>query len=301
MDSTEQLLLDGDGNPVTQDRNVVDAMGQPLDVLHVAEIRLGQLRLSVDHQEVLDALGRANRKVGVAAKDTENPFFRSTYASLPSVHEAVFPAWAEEELTWFHAAGTPVPHGDIRAQVVKDRVEIVGIFLVTVSTFVRHLPTKQWAGLDLGFWINRGDPQAAGSVHTYGRRYGINLLSAVGTDDDDGNGAYDQKPAGGVGGGGRKVMPLRQGKVDALHQLAAQLVGPDRATELLATIQERFEVGSVAQLDYRDEARFRSAMEEEAKFYPQRPEPPPKRPRHEAPAAPPVAKPAPPADDDPFR
>jgi hypothetical protein len=106
----------------------------------------------------------------MAAKDTENPHFRRTYADLASVWRACRPALAR--------------HGLSVVQV------ITGGFLLTR---LMH-KSGQWIESDIGITgdesTGRTRVQAFGSALTYLRRYALSALVGVAPDDDDdGNGA----------------------------------------------------------------------------------------------------------------
>jgi hypothetical protein len=115
--------------------------------------------------------------IGNATKSATNPFFKSKYADLNAVHDAVLPVMTKhgvqvQQFTGFDAEGrfllsTVLSKGD-------DRV---------VSTW--PLPTT-------------GTPQEQGSALTYGRRYNLSVIAGIGASDgtdDDGNAASKRKEA----------------------------------------------------------------------------------------------------------
>jgi len=117
----------------------------------------------------IKALNKAQKEMGKALKNATNPHFRSSYADLKSVIEAVVPA--------FLANGFAVtqPNG---ADEQGDYVETV---LIHESGF--SFESKVY--LRLG----KQDMQGYGSATTYARRYGLLGMAGIAPEDDDGNAA----------------------------------------------------------------------------------------------------------------
>ena len=100
--------------------------------------------------------------------DSENPHFKSKFASLPKITKIVLPKLAEHGLT-FTSGGT-----------VLD-----GQF--GLSATLLHESGEERSGF---FPIIATDPQKIGSAFTYARRYLLSSLTGIVADaDDDGNGA----------------------------------------------------------------------------------------------------------------
>jgi hypothetical protein len=116
------------------------------------------------------AMARAFAEIEAATKDSTNPHFRSKYADLASVIEAVKPALINNGL-FFTQRPHPADDG------------------VSVETFVHH---RNGEMLSLGILYmpaNKRDPQGFGSALTYCKRYGLQTAFGVPTEDDDGNAA----------------------------------------------------------------------------------------------------------------
>ena len=103
--------------------------------------------------------------VGKISKDSTNPFFKSKYAGLPNVLEAIHEPLKESGLVF-----TQFPCGDELCTTLIDVAS--GEFM---QAGFKMLPVKN-------------DPQAQGSAITYTRRYAlVSILGLNVDDDDDGN------------------------------------------------------------------------------------------------------------------
>jgi len=116
------------------------------------------------------ALIKAQQEMGKALKNATNPHFRSNYADLKSVVEAVMPA--------FLANGFAVtqPNG---ADELGDHVKTI-LLHESGATFVSKVYLR----------LGKQDMQGYGSATTYARRYGLLGMAGIAPeDDDDGNAA----------------------------------------------------------------------------------------------------------------
>ena len=120
--------------------------------------------------KIAPALLQAQKNMSNAVKDAKNPYFKSTYANLNSVREAVTPA--------LHSAGISVlqlnVHGDGKTYVRTTLLHESGEFICSDTEVV----VKE-----------AGNPQAYGSAISYARRYGLSSMLSVGSEDDDANAA----------------------------------------------------------------------------------------------------------------
>lgn len=120
--------------------------------------------------ELANALALAQSQIKPAAKDTDNPFFKSKYADLAAIWEVIREPLSKNGLS------------------VSQFVENEGEF-VLVTTMLLH-KSGQWLSSAMSLKPMKADPQAAGSAATYGRRYGLSAIVGVVADiDDDGNAA----------------------------------------------------------------------------------------------------------------
>lgn len=118
---------------------------------------------------LVKALTKAQSEMPKIEKDKENPFFKSFYADLATVIEAVTPTLAKNGLCIYQTTRA----GD-RPCLVTVLAHESGQF---ISGEYPLIPVKQ-------------DPQSLGSATTYARRYALcAILGIVAEDDDDGNAA----------------------------------------------------------------------------------------------------------------
>lgn len=117
---------------------------------------------------IADAFVAAQKEFGQVLKTANNPFFKSKYADLASVHDAVIDALHNHDI----------------ALLQKTHDCDTG---VKIETIFMHVTGEQISGGLLFVPAQQQDPQKYGSALTYARRY--SLLSAAGlpAEDDDGN------------------------------------------------------------------------------------------------------------------
>lgn len=119
------------------------------------------------------ALSQAQGEMKCAKKDSENPYFHSSYADLASVWET-----AREPLA---------KYGLSVLQMFKEGNE-GGLNIVTV---LGHKSGQNIAST-LTMPITKSDPQAIGSLITYGRRYSLMAILGIAPEDDDCEGGMDR-------------------------------------------------------------------------------------------------------------
>lgn len=120
--------------------------------------------------KIAPALLAAQKEMGNAVKDSTNPYFKSQYADLNSVREACIPALNK--------------HG---ISVLQPNVYIDG--KPFVQTLLLHESGEFIAGFTEIVFAKQNDAQAHGSGVTYARRYGLQSICNIGSEDDDGNAA----------------------------------------------------------------------------------------------------------------
>lgn len=127
-------------------------------------------------QELAKAFVKAQAEIENAVKDRTNPHFRSKYADLGNVVDAIKPALAK--------------HGLGFIQVSKDDAETY----VKVETIIVHESGQTFSCGCVAVPVNKNDAQGYGSAMTYARRYSLQSAFGVAPEDDDGNGATAAKP-----------------------------------------------------------------------------------------------------------
>ena len=125
--------------------------------------------------ELAAALAHAQGQMEAAKKDADNPFFKSKYADLASVVEAIRGPFAEHGLAYVQ---------------LPERCEGQE---VAVETILMHA-SGQWIASTTVVPVTKQDAQGFGSALTYARRYGLQAIAGVAAEDDDGNAAASAKP-----------------------------------------------------------------------------------------------------------
>lgn len=123
---------------------------------------------------IATALVKAQSEMSNPKKDSANPFFKSKYADLNSVREAVLPVLNTHGIT-----------------VLQPIVNVEGKNFV--KTIFLHESGESIEGLTEIVYSKQNDAQSQGSGITYARRYGLQSLACVGADDDDGTASSKPK------------------------------------------------------------------------------------------------------------
>ena len=123
-------------------------------------------------KQIATALLKAQSEMSNPVKGSSNPFFKSKYADLNSVREAVIPV--------LNANGIVV----LQPMATIDGKNYI-------KTLFVHESGEQIESLTEIIYSKTNDAQAQGSGITYARRYGLQSLACVGADDDDGNKASE--------------------------------------------------------------------------------------------------------------
>lgn len=118
------------------------------------------------------ALCKAQSSMGGAIKDSANPFFKSKYADLGAVVKAVKEPFAENGLAY------------VQFPIASDN-------RIGISTRLMHT-SGEWLEQDFSIPYSQIDPQKAGSVLTYFRRYSLAAVAGVPQVDDDAEAAMFQ-------------------------------------------------------------------------------------------------------------
>jgi len=127
-----------------------------------------------DLNELAAALAKAQGEIHPAPKDADNPFFKSKYASLPAVREAMQQAFADNGLSVVQ-----IP------EVIDGQLRL--------RTILLHASGQTLDCGSLSADVDLSNPQKIGSAITYFRRYSLAAISqTVADEDDDGNAASQQ-------------------------------------------------------------------------------------------------------------
>lgn len=115
------------------------------------------------------ALAKAQGMMRGASKDAVNPHFKSKYADLASVWDAIREPLARNELAVLQFPRSTPDGIEVETMLTHSSGEWVSESLL--------LPTAKW------------DAHGIGSAITYARRYGLSAIAGVAPEDDDGNAA----------------------------------------------------------------------------------------------------------------
>lgn len=116
------------------------------------------------------AMAAAFAEIEGATKSANNPHFKSKYADLTAVIEAIKPALIAHGL-FFTQRPQPSEGG------------------ITIETVIGHASGEELSLGSLFVPANKNDAQAYGSALTYARRYALVTAFGVPVEDDDGNAA----------------------------------------------------------------------------------------------------------------
>ena len=120
------------------------------------------------------ALLKAQKEMGTALKDAKNPYFKSSYADLKAVIEAIKGPLNNNGISFLQAiTGT-------------------GESLPFVETVLLHESGQYFCSLTPIFCSKPNDPQSFGSGVTYSKRYALQAFLGLPTEDDDGNKEADK-------------------------------------------------------------------------------------------------------------
>jgi hypothetical protein len=140
------------------------------------------------------ALNKAQAEMSGAKKGANNPFFKSKYADLNAVVDAVRIPFAENGLSYSQFPVMDENRVGVETILMHDSGEFIASTLM--------LPTGKL------------DAQAAGSAITYARRYSLQSIAGIPAEDDDGNAAVK-------GGHAKQAKQVDQAKLKQLQDLIA--------------------------------------------------------------------------------
>ena len=124
-------------------------------------------------KELAIAMNKAQAEMTGAAKSKTNPFFKSKYADLRAVIEAIKEPFASNGLSYIQFP-------------IEDNGRI------GIETILMH-SSGEWLSNSFTVQLTKQDAQGAGSAITYCRRYGLQAVAGIPSEDDDGNAASKSK------------------------------------------------------------------------------------------------------------
>lgn len=127
--------------------------------------------------KLMGAMHAVQGAVSGVAKDSKNPHFKNSYASLEAVVEAIRQPCQDAGLVVIQAPGE-ITNGNI-----------------SVATMIAHAESGEWIRSAVQLPLAKNDPQGAGSALTYAERYSLMAMFNLPPVDDDGEAAVVRQPA----------------------------------------------------------------------------------------------------------
>lgn len=124
--------------------------------------------------EIHKALFRLQGVIRGVKRDSKNPHFRNSYASLEAVTDTIRPHMQEMGLFWYQTPG----------KIVDGAIE--------VKTVIGHADTGETIEGTMEMPLAKRDPQGAGSALTYACRYSLMAILGLPPTDDDAETAIDR-------------------------------------------------------------------------------------------------------------
>ena len=129
-------------------------------------------------KSIVEALSKFQQEANVAVKESKNPFFKSTYAALEDV---------------IAAANQGAKFGLAFTQTIDYEKQIIeGVIDTTMYVTTSLMHSDSDAVIKSRYLIipkksNYDDSQALGSAITYAKRYSLQAIYGLPSEDDDGN------------------------------------------------------------------------------------------------------------------
>ena len=127
------------------------------------------------HKNVFEALNAAQANMGKVVKQSENPHFRSSYADLADVMRVALPALTAEGICLWH------------------KMDTSGETMLMVTTLT-HGSSETEISCGVPLIVSKNDMQGMKSATTYAKRIGVESLTGIAPEDDDGNAAAKAPP-----------------------------------------------------------------------------------------------------------
>lgn len=173
------------------------------------------MRTSDSISKIAAALVIAQKAMTAAAKVATNPHFKSKYADLATVIEAVKAPLNEAGIT-------------VLQTVTNDTTGVM------VTTTLLH-ESSEWIAETIYLPVPQQTPQAFGSAITYARRYSLQSFVTLPSEDDDGERASEPEKENAHRVEAKRPNTATQVAVDALEDMSAadQQYLRDLAVELI--------------------------------------------------------------------
>lgn len=183
------------------------------------------------------AMSKAFAELGAAIKDKSNPHFKSKYADLGAVIDAVKPTLAKHGL-FFWQVSHDVPEG------------------ACIETVIGHSSGGERSLGKLYIPASKRDAHGFGSAITYARRYALQTAFGIPAEDDDGHAAT---------GGGQSQTGAVSPRLITAEQLAELQQLADEAKPDLEAFCTFYKIGSLPELPADQFAHARAALQAKIK------------------------------------
>lgn len=138
------------------------------------------MKMSDSIANLAAALVKAQGEMKAVVKDSQNPAFRSSYASLEATVDAVRPVLTKHGLAVMQGESAPE----------TDEGKLTGF---NVETVIVH-SSGEWISTAVYVPVEKPSAQGAVSALTYGRRAGLRAAFTLADTDDDGETAQNHAP-----------------------------------------------------------------------------------------------------------
>ena len=128
-----------------------------------------------EHKNIYMALCAAQANMGKVTKGSVNPAFKSKYADLADVVSVAVPALTEQGIAMYHSV-IRNEHG------------------TAMRTTLSHGATDTHIHCDVPMIVDRQNMQGMKSATTYAKRIGLESVTGIAAEDDDGNAASKAPP-----------------------------------------------------------------------------------------------------------
>lgn len=160
-----------------------------------------------EHKNIYAALAAAQAGMGTVVKGAVNPAFNKKYADLADVVAVVVPALSAQGIAMYH-------------QMTRDDLGLI------MRTRLSHGATDTHIDCDVPLIVDRNNMQGMKSATTYAKRIGVESLTGIAPEDDDGNAAAQAAPK-------PEAKPRRDNTEAVAHAVAA-LQAADSLDQLAA-------------------------------------------------------------------
>jgi len=128
-----------------------------------------------EHKNIYMALCAAQANMGKVTKGSVNPAFKSKYADLADVVSVAVPALTEQGIAMYHSV-IRNEHG------------------TAMRTTLSHGATDTHIHCDVPMIVDKQNMQGMKSATTYAKRIGLESVTGIAAEDDDGNAASKAPP-----------------------------------------------------------------------------------------------------------